>query len=95
MKSAATPSARWVSIETAASILSLSAAALRRSIERRAQRVADGGIEARLDGIRARKLGRIWRVSLGASWTLDEPTSDRVGSRRRGDGGDDREDGRS
>jgi hypothetical protein len=29
---------------------------------------ADGGIEAVLDGVRGRKLGRLWSVSLSSAW---------------------------
>ncbi|MBZ0116714.1 MAG: hypothetical protein K8H88_06960 [Sandaracinaceae bacterium] len=41
---------------------------LRRTIERHARRAPDGGTEASFDGIRARKLGRTWRVLLGERW---------------------------
>lgn len=85
-------SARWTSIETAASTLGLSATALRKALERRARRAADGGTEAEIDGVRARKLGRLWRVSLSAAWGgLDERLSEGVGSSRRGNGRPDEE----
>ncbi|HEU4535809.1 MAG TPA: hypothetical protein VFS00_16900 [Polyangiaceae bacterium] len=60
--------AAWVSLGTAAEHLGTSSDALRRLFERRAVRAADGGVEAHVDGVRARKLGRLWRVSLGPSW---------------------------
>lgn len=60
----------WVSVQTAAEILGLSAAALRKTLERRARRAADGAIEAELDGVRGRKLGRLWRVMLSSAWTV-------------------------
>jgi hypothetical protein len=61
---------RWISVQTAADLLGLTPAALRKSLDRRAVRSADGGIEAELDGVRARKLGRLWRVTLSTAWTL-------------------------
>ena len=64
----ATRHVTWTSIETAAQFLGLSSAALRKALERRAVRAPDGGIEAELDGVRGRKLGRLWRVCLSASW---------------------------
>jgi hypothetical protein len=47
-------------------------AALRKALDRRATRTADGGIEAELDGVHARKLGRLWRVALSAAWSNPE-----------------------
>jgi hypothetical protein len=61
---------RWISLQSAADLLGLTPAALRKSLDRRAARSADGGIEAELDGVRARKLGRLWRVTLSPAWTL-------------------------
>jgi hypothetical protein len=65
-----TPGARWLSVQSAADLLGMPAAALRKSLERRARRGADGGVEAELDGVRGRKLGRNWRVLLAPAWTL-------------------------
>jgi hypothetical protein len=62
--------ARWVSLQVAADILGLTAPALRKTLERRAVRAADGAIEAELDGVRGRKLGRLWRVMLSSAWTV-------------------------
>jgi hypothetical protein len=45
---------------------------LRRTLERKAVRTADGGVEASFDGVRARKLGRLWRVQLSASWVIED-----------------------
>ncbi|MDI1444855.1 hypothetical protein [Polyangium sp. 6x1] len=58
----------WVSIERAAAFLGLSPGALRKSLERRAVRAGDGGTEALLDGVRARKFGRLWRVKFSEAW---------------------------
>ncbi len=58
----------WVSVRVAASHLGFSVVSLRRVIERNARRSADGGIEATFDGLRAKKLGRTWRVALGDRW---------------------------
>jgi hypothetical protein len=61
-------STRWVSLNQAASHLGLDAAALRKTLERRAVRAQDGGIEALLDGVRARKFGRLWRIRFSDAW---------------------------
>ncbi len=58
----------WVTLLKAAEILDFSPTALRRALERRATRADDGGIEAHFDGIRARKIGNLWRVQLGPCW---------------------------
>ena len=55
----------WVSIRAAAGLLSMTEAALRKALERRAERRGDATV-ADLDGIRGRKLGSRWRVSLAA-----------------------------
>jgi len=59
---------RWISIREAAKLVSYSEVSFRRLIERHARRGVDGTIESSIDGIRARKLGRIWRVQLGKEW---------------------------
>jgi len=58
----------WVPIERAAAHLGMNAGALRKTLERRAVRGADGVTEASVDGVRARKFGRIWRVRFSAAW---------------------------
>jgi len=63
-------SAPWVSLERAAAHLGMNAAALRKTLERRAVRVADGATEAALDGVQARKFGRLWRVRFSEAWGL-------------------------
>ncbi|HRI72605.1 MAG TPA: hypothetical protein PK156_50560 [Polyangium sp.] len=60
----------WLPLESAAAHLSMNAAALRKALERRATRAADGATEANLDGVRARKFGRIWRVRFSEAWGL-------------------------
>ena len=60
----------WVPLERAAAHLSMNAAALRKTLERRATRASDGATEANLDGVRARKFGRIWRVRFSEAWGL-------------------------
>lgn len=60
---------RWHTVPDAAALLALSADALRKQIERRATRAPDGGIEANIDSVRARKFGKLWRVSFGERWT--------------------------
>jgi len=58
----------WVSLDRAAAHLGLNAAQLRKTLERRATRAADGGTEAMVDGVRARKFGRLWRVRFSEAW---------------------------
>lgn len=59
---------RWYTVRDAAEALGLTPEALRKQIERRKKRTADGGTEAVIDGVRARKFGRLWRVSFGTWW---------------------------
>lgn len=59
---------RWVSLARAAAFLGMNAAALRKTLERRATRAEDGGTEASVDGVQARKFGRLWRVRFSAAW---------------------------
>lgn len=68
MKSHAPMLLRWFSVRDAAQTLGISADALRKQLERKAQRAPDGGTEALLDGVRGRKFGRLWRVSFGDRW---------------------------
>ena len=63
------PPARWYALRDAAAILGLSPDGLRKQLERRAQRAPDGGTEAVIDGVRARKFSNRWRVSFGAAWS--------------------------
>lgn len=66
----ATAPTRWLRVREAAELLSMSEAALRRALERRAVRAADGSVEAEYDGVHGRKLGRTWRVWLSGRWQL-------------------------
>ena len=68
--SKAPPAPRWYPLREAAAILAVSPDALRKQFERHVQRAKDGGIEARIDGVRARKFANRWRVSFGTAWTL-------------------------
>ncbi|MDF3067091.1 MAG: hypothetical protein K0R38_2692 [Polyangiaceae bacterium] len=63
------PPLRWYALRDAAQILSTSPAALRKQFERQARRAPDGGVEARIDGVRGRKFANRWRVSFGKQWT--------------------------
>jgi hypothetical protein len=71
---------RWISLQSAADLLGLTPAALRKALDRRAARAVDGGIEAELDGVRGRKLGRLWRVALSPAWMVPSTSAVRVGS---------------
>ncbi len=64
------PLPRWLPLPTAATALGLTAAALRRTLERNAKVGVDGTVEANIDGVRARKFGRLWRVHLGPGWSV-------------------------
>ena len=59
---------RWTSLQSAADVLGMSPGALRKVLERNARKGADGVTEAQVNGVRARKLGRLWRVTLSAAW---------------------------
>jgi hypothetical protein len=66
---------RWLRVDEAAEVLGVEVITLRRAIERHARRDADGGgIQAHFDGLRARKLGRHWRVLLGPEWSVATPS---------------------
>jgi hypothetical protein len=43
--------------------------ALRKQFGRHSRRAPDGGTEAIIDGVRARKYGKQWRVTFGERWT--------------------------
>ena len=49
---------RWYALRDAAQILAVSPAALRKQLERRARRVADGAVEASIDCVRGGPLNR-------------------------------------
>lgn len=60
---------RWFALRDAAVTLGTTPGALRKLLERRAVRAADGATEARVDGVCGRKFANRWRVSLGPQWT--------------------------
>jgi hypothetical protein len=64
----ATQSNSWMTVEQAATFLNLPPVTLRRAFERNARATAEGGTVAQVDGITARKLGRLWRVWLDPGW---------------------------
>lgn len=68
--------ARWLDVKAAAAVLGYGTVSFRRLLERHARRSRDGGVEAVVDGIRARKVGRTWRVQLSSEWT-SQPRSTR------------------
>lgn len=78
---------RWLAVPVAAAFLGTSDGALRRALERRATPSADGVIESDLDGVRGRKLGRIWRVWLGTRWTCPHVPASGDGDRAEDDHG--------
>ncbi len=59
----------WISIARAAEILDETTETLRKKLQRAKRSVAaDGVVEVSIDGIRARRLGRHWKVQLSAGW---------------------------
>ena len=58
----------WMTVEQAAAFLRVPVVTLRRSLERNARKEGEGSVTARVDGITARKLGRLWRVWLDSGW---------------------------
>jgi hypothetical protein len=60
---------RWYPLRDAAPMLGVTPAALRKLLERRVRRAADGGTEAIVDGVRARKFANRWLVSFDKAWT--------------------------
>jgi hypothetical protein len=63
-----TSPASWMTIDQAAALLSFQVVTLRRLFERKARPTPDGGTVARVDGMTARKIGRLWRVWLDPGW---------------------------
>lgn len=63
-----TVSPGWMNVDQAAAVLDILPITLRRSIERNARRGPNGTVEAKVDGIHARKFGRRWRVALDDAW---------------------------
>ena len=72
--------ARWVTTRLAAKYLDMSEDALRRMLERHARRGDDGVVYAELDGVRARRFGRRWRVAFSEAWHLAHSVLDRDGA---------------
>lgn len=95
MTDAALP--RWISLPSAtAAVPGMTPGALRKLLERNAHQGQDGVTEAEVNGVRARKLGRLRRVRLLAAWTDPElavpgnashplPSSQRVRKDRKED----------
>ena len=59
---------RWFPLRDAALTLGVSPDALRKQLERNVKRARDGGVEAQVDGLLARKFANRWRVSFGEAW---------------------------
>lgn len=67
----ATQPPTWISVARAAGILGEHPENLRKRLAR-AARSTERGTEAVIDGLRARKLGRHWKVRLDEGWTGGE-----------------------
>mgnify|MGYP003382202929 CR=1 FL=1 len=59
----------WISLARAAEVLGEPEESLRKKLARASRKGADGVVEASIDGVRARKLGRNWKVRLSVGWT--------------------------
>ncbi|MFT3764760.1 MAG: hypothetical protein QM820_04480 [Minicystis sp.] len=59
----------WITVEAAADFLGMPVVTLRRSFEPKTQSTPEGGTVSRLNGITARRIGRLWRVWLHDDWT--------------------------
>jgi hypothetical protein len=59
--------------EQAAAFLGLPVVTLRRALERNARTTPEGATVAHVDGVTARKLGRLWRVWLDRGWRVPTP----------------------
>jgi hypothetical protein len=59
--------------EQAAAFLGLPVVTLRRALERNARTTPEGATVAHVDGVTARKLGRLWRVWLDRGWLAPTP----------------------
>jgi hypothetical protein len=66
--SAVRPVSSWLSLLTAAEHLGESPDSLRKKLERASRKGPDGVVEAELDGLTARKLGRLWKIRLSEGW---------------------------
>ncbi len=67
------PRGAWMTVERAAAFLSLPVVTLRRALERNARTTPEGATVAHIDGVTARKLGRLWRVWLDRGWLAPTP----------------------
>jgi len=79
MRAAARPDgdrARWRSTEDAALFLGMPVRVLRDALTEHAK-AAGGVVEARWNGILARRIGRRWKVWLSEAWTAPEENSER------------------
>ncbi len=71
-----TNASRWVTTRLAARYLDMTEDALRRTLERHAHRGTDGVVSVEVDGIRARRFGRRWRVAFSDAWRLADSVLD-------------------
>lgn len=58
----------WLGIHRAAELLDESPESLRKKLERASRKGPDGQVEADLNGIRGRMLGRRWKIHIPAGW---------------------------
>jgi hypothetical protein len=68
----------WMSTCEAAAILGVREITLRRTLERHSCKRSDGTITATVDGLKARKFSRQWRISLDQVWLEPGARSDTV-----------------
>ncbi len=58
----------WLGIQRAAELLDEDPESLRKKLERAARRTSEGHLESDIDGVRGRKLARLWKVQLPPGW---------------------------
>jgi len=81
---------RWYPLRDAAPLLGVSVGARRKLLERRAVKATDGGVEANVDGVKARKFANRWRSRWGPRGRSDRDATERdaviLCERQDGDG---------
>jgi len=58
----------WISLLRAAEALDEDVESLRKKLQRASRKADDGVVEAEIDGVRARKFGRVWKVRMSDGW---------------------------
>jgi hypothetical protein len=70
----------WTSLSKGADFLGVTPGSLRRTLERNVEVAPDGGTEANIDGLRARKFGRLWRIQFSDAWLARQSSATTEGA---------------